>query len=189
MAREEERVELAGEFDALLRSEMAVVPSTAFLPRVRARMADDEVVSPFRFWWMVVVPVAAVAVLILVPVAWLQVPVATPAAPDAPVIQVGAPVAPLAGDPVAPAPVQVTTVRHFAATPVPDAAVVIVDERRRAGLAALIGMTQEGRITKEAFAQPAAAPLQPITDTVVPIAAPPVQVSPIVEGGVLPSEK
>jgi hypothetical protein len=169
--------------EALLRAEMAVVPSAAFLPRVRERVAEERVRPRLLWSWFapgVVLPAAAAFAAVLMAPA----DAVPPAAPPAPLLAVAS----------APGPVTMPVLESV--RPLPDQRVlaldgrppaspaIIVDPRQRAAIDALVRLTYQGKF-EEGSAAASPTLLQPIAETVVPVAVAPVQVSPIGAGGVM----
>jgi hypothetical protein len=192
----EKQIALPDDFDALLRRTMAEEPSTALLPRIRERIAMEPVpvFSPWRLAFVAAPGVAALAVIL-----WLGLGPASVSVPStAPVPSVQQ----VANSRAAKSPGltteagqkprvlssgQAAPTRHVVAK-VTAEPVVIVDERQRIALLALMRMVGDGRLTEKAFAQTVPPSIEAIREQVVPVAVAPVEVSPIPTGGVLPNE-
>ena len=195
MARHEPLDPLS-EFDALLNQELSVTPSPEFLPRVRERVRLEPEPSRWRGFWLLA-PLAAAATLVLATGAGLLLRenVAPPNVPAAPVV------ATAAGETL-PKP-DFGTLRRTSRVPSTETRVprtetrvpspenrkpspesrtpeVLVDQRQRAALVALLRMASDGRVTEDSFKSTTPPPLE--------IGVDPVAVSPIVVGGVLPFE-
>lgn len=188
MAREQ-RVDLPDDFDALLQNEMAVVPSTAFLPRVRQRVAVEDMRAA-RGTWRVLVPAGALAAAFALAISFggLTDRVSPPPPPDRPVLQTMAPVPPVNAAPAETPVMRVSGLRRPAGAPRIRSAnepPVIVDERQRAALSAVLRMVQQGRLTEATFAGTVPPSLQPIRNGVVPVGVNALAVSPIEAGGVV----
>lgn len=190
MAREE-GVDLPAEFESILRAEMGNVPSAAFLPRVRQRVAAERMRAS-TWTWRTLVPAGALAAAAGLAIAFTGMtgPVTTPPPPERPVLQTLAPISrvmPLpANYPVArerPRP----SVSPKAIAPVIEPA-VIIDERQRAALNVVLRMVQQGRLTEAAFAATVPTSLEPIKHGVVRVGVNALAVSAIQPGGVLPIE-
>ena len=181
-------------FDALLRSEMAVEPSTAFVPRVRERL-DSEPAPRFWHGWMTLAAAAGAVCAVLVAGAAVNLRIASrPAAPQAPVLLTGAPIARPPGVPSLAQPLRagaaavIQSSRPAAEIRSGDSPVVLVDERQHTALMTLFQMVREGRLT-EKTASSVQTSLEPIREQVAPVSVKPLEVSPIVLGGVLQNEK
>ena len=187
--------ELPGDFDRLLRRQLSVEPSAAFLPKVRERIAAQS--SRRAGWspWTVGFGAAAVLVLLVV---WLKPqpsPVGVPAPSQAAVTPKGQPSGPSAdaGRDV-PGFRRSRPVRRprqpmaVAAVTSPHEPVVIVDERQSVAVAAVYRLVLEGKLTSEAFAHTTPQSLEPIRNQLIPLSVRPLDVSPITVGGVLPME-
>lgn len=186
------------DFDALLRRTMEVEPSPAFLPRVRERVAKEQPAWNWSWGMFAAAGATVVAILIAVSMPGTDNP-PPPAVPQAPVIHATAPI-PAAVKPAADSDIERAPAQRVARVaraqvsrpPTGDMPPVIVDERQRAALNAMVRMVAQGHLTNEAFAQTVPPSLQPIEEKVTGIAITPLVVSPIVVGGVLhvgPEEK
>lgn len=187
--------ELPDGFDGLLRKAMSIEPSPEFLPRVRERLSAEF--RPLRWplgLWLGVTAAAAVCVVAVA----LSIPSdeSSPPAAAPPIQRVGPSLVALAApqdvDPVAPALPRSGGRRASVPPrrePAQEMAVVMVDQRQRAALNAVIRMVSDGQLTESAFARTIRPLMQPIRDGVTPIGVTPLEVSPIAVGGVLPSEK
>jgi hypothetical protein len=199
-----DRVDLPDDFDRLLRQELSIEPSPAFAARVRA---DASLPVRHRFPWTAwLLPLAGVAALALAVIVWRSpagkteqpvasaIPAPSVIATPTPSTLEPRPVTPLSAPVVnaartLPGAARVSTASRRAD---PGAAVstaaVVVDQSQRAALTALVGMIGQGRLTADAFAQTTPQSTRAIADEVVPIAVPPVTVSAIDPGGVLPND-
>ena len=197
----EKHVDLPDGFDALLRQTMSVEPSGEFLPRVRARIA----VAPTRIfcWWRVALVAGPASLASLAFVVWLTpgpASISGPSlAPPPPRPHVGISkrsdptpprIEPAPGPPVASARSRGSAALNPRVTTGVDAArgpaaIVIVDERQRAALSALMRIAAEGKLTEEAFAHTTPQSTDGIRGLVRPVSVAPVEVSPIAVGGVL----
>jgi hypothetical protein len=198
------------ELDRLLRQELSVEPSPAFLPRVRARVEADRAASagPGASWrltawlpggWRPLLATAAVVLLLAAGTLLRQTgpgsPQAVPAAPERTVAA-----APPPGKVERPSP---STVAGAATAPfrqpgraavlfpqrprtglaaAPEAA-VIVDQRQRVGIERLMDLTRSGSLTDASFVPAPDGSVEEVT--VAPIPVDLLTVSPIPVGGVL----
>ena len=194
--------ELPDGFDALLRSEMTIDPSPAFLPRVRERL--DREAAPRSWQWSRWITGAAAGALCAAIAAGAVLDLGAdrrPVAPAAPVLRTGDPISVPAGTrslvvppfSAAAAPLTAQPVRTAAPVVRPSPAAselrVLVDDRQQKALATLFRMVREGRITEETLAATAQASLDPIRQQVTPVGVKPLEPSPIPVGGVLQPEK
>ena len=185
----EGHVNAPDDLDALLRRELGVVPSAAFLPGARARVAAERIAG--GGWpWRALVPagafvVACAALLFVAPVGRTVMP----PPPGAPRLAMLAPIESIPADagtlPVAYEPER--SARPAPRTPAEALPRVIVDRRQHAALQSVLTMVEAGRLTAEAFAETTPSSLLPVTESVRPIEVPAVDVSPIPVGGVLQS--
>ena len=192
-------VDLPDAVDRLLRHELSLEPSAAFLPRVRERIDHESASASWNWWsWMTSAAAAAAvcAVIAVVTMAKLGV-VAPPSAPPAPtVVQPfrAAPTTPVVVQPFRAAPVvqpfrvAQTAVARGGPSPI-DAPAILVDERQRTALAAMVRMIRDGRLTEDTLAATGRTSLQPIREQVTPVGVKPVELSPIAVGGVQQTEK
>lgn len=182
----EDKVDLPGDLDALLRRTMSVAPSPSFLPRVRARIEVERSASVST--WRLLVAAGAAAALLFIAVSVRETDAPLPPVPQPPLVQTAAPIPaivapkaePLAGG--APARVASARVRISPPTAVSE---VIVDGRQRSALQTMMQMVSRGDLTGEAFEQTVPQSMQPIRERVAGIVVVPVGVSPIAIGGVL----
>jgi hypothetical protein len=187
---QEDHVKLPDDFERLLRTEMSVVPSPAFLPGVRQRVATEEMRGS-KWTWRILVPAGALAAAsaLAISLSGVTDAVNPPDAPARPVLQTMAPIArvmPLpANYPVARENLHPPVRRVAIATPAEPT--VVVDERQRTALNTLLRMVHQGRLTEAAFAETVRTSLEPIRDGVVPLGVDALAVSPIEAGGVLQS--
>ena len=186
----EQHVNGPDELDALLRRELGVVPSAAFLPGARARVAAERIAG--GDWpWRALVPAGAFVVAcaaVLFAAAGMR--MVTPPVPSAPRLAMLAPIASRPGDAgiLAAAHEPERSARPTPRTRAEAPPRVIVDRRQHAALQSVLTMVEQGTLTAEAFAGTIPPSLLPITQDVRPIEVPAVEVSPIPVGGVLPSE-
>lgn len=187
----ENRVNLPDDLEQVLRRTMAVEPSPAFLPHVRERIANET--RPWRWsWHMVAGAGAAGAIVVALTLSGADDRTQWPPVPQAPVVRTAAPAPAVVETPAelrverAPArrPVRVAVLEQRPPR-TDDMPAVIVDERQRTALRALIEMVGRGQLTEEAFAQTVPPSLQPIEERVTEIAVAPLAVSPIAVDGVL----
>jgi hypothetical protein len=173
---------------ALLRRELDVVPSPAFVPGVRARVAAEAMARP-GWSWRRLVPAAAAVVLCAAAV-FLRVPSTTsaPPGPGGPALPtpLAAQPAPGAAAPGGTVPPRIPA-RRLPRARTDDRTVVIVDAGQRAAIQRYLVMVSEGRVTTDALAGTNVPSLQPVTAAMHPIGVAAVAVSPIPVGGVLPS--
>ena len=193
----DKHIDVPDEFDALLRKALSLEPSPGFLPRVRVRISEQPhgVYWNWRLW-LTGAAAAAVCVVAVVVSTMSDGGSAPPPAPQAPALLIAQPIAAPAGskivDPPLPKPAETRSPRFriaLASQPPLDSPVVIVDQRQRTALTAVIRMVSEGRLTEYAFVHTTPPSMQPIRDRVMPIGVTPVEVSPIAVGGVWQSEK
>lgn len=191
---DQEHVDLH-EFDALLREVMAVEPSAEFLPRVRARVAAERRRSASWPWIALAAGSVAAALVLLVLSAQTGPRIVVPPAPRLASAQPAKPPVPdldsIAAPPVVPRSPALKSRRvpaRRAAPPREEAPVVIVDERQRTALAALIRLVGRGQLTEENFARATPAPVTSIRDQMVPVGVAQLDVRPIVVAGVLSGE-
>lgn len=186
----EEHVNGPDDLDGLLRRELGVVPSAAFLPGARARVAGERIAG--GDWpWRALVPAGA---FVLVCVTVLLVPLGeragTPPVPAAPGLPMLAPIVPVpaaAGILARADEPEPSASRPAPRTRAQDLPRVIVDQRQHAVLQSVLTMVEEGTLTADAFAGTIPSSLLPITEGVRPIEVPAVEVSRIPVGGVLQS--
>jgi hypothetical protein len=183
----EEPVSGPDDLDALLRRELRVAPSAAFLPGVRARVAADRIAR--RDWlWRLLVPAGACVVTCAAALSLLSMGTVAPPAPAAPGLPVPAAVPSITAEVALesgasrPAPVADRVASLVRAEVLPP---VIVDEAQRAAIRSVLFMVEQGTLTAEAFMRTNPSSFQPVEDGVRPIALPAVEVSPIPVGGVL----
>jgi hypothetical protein len=191
-------IKLPDAFDRLLRREMSIEPSPAFLPRVRERI-EREPTRRLWHWspWMSGAAVAAALSALIAVGTMLNLHVAAPSTPDAPVLRAGDPIARPAAPPNVVQPlravprdvVQPLRAVPERAIPAVDAPVVVIDQRQRVALATLFRMVGDGRLTEEKLAATGRTSMQPIRDQVAPVGVKPVELSPIAVGGVQQTEK
>jgi hypothetical protein len=197
MARDEKYVDLPAEFERMLRDTMTVEPSPAFLPRVRQRVAVEQV-APRWSWRYLALPVATAAVLVValmprgaddvsVRPPEIQAPTVMAGLPDLPPLSAALPSPVTPAGPRQPArlPVAARTIEREPGFGDPPA--VVVDERQRRALYGLMQLVANGRLPEDAFAENGGASLVPLANGVVEIAVLPMQVSPIDVGGVMQS--
>ena len=189
-------LELPDEFDALLRRALSIEPSPsscrAFVSGWAHRLDGCVGLGVCGISATAAATVCVVAVALSV----LSDTPPAPPAPQAPAQRV-APRLAAAAAPQHAAPAVPTRLRSrarsapapSASAPARDMPVVMVDQRHRAALTAVMRMVSEGRLTEDAFAQTTRPSMQPIRDQVAPIGVTPVQLSPIAVGGVMQSEK
>jgi hypothetical protein len=191
----DKHVEIGDEFDALLRKELSIEPSTGFLPRVRERIAA----APMRGWdlrWLMAAGAAAMCVMAIASGSIGRLGPAPPAVPPQPSVILRAaevvtsavprPVKrpPLRRRVVQSSPPVAATHRHGSPHVEPPLE-VLVDQRQRAALATLVEMLRTGRITDKAFARTIPPSLDAIREQVVPVEVLPVSVSSLGVDGVL----
>ena len=184
------------EFDSLLKQELAVSPSPEFLPRVRERIRNEPRPPRWTSLWLVAPLTATAATLVLaVGLAYWTANDTSPAAPPPPAVSVASAAthANVASSnaPSPEYPPSRLALRRASRVPsteprVPNTeyrtppAEVIVDQRQRAALLSMIRMINDGHLTGESFKDTRQPPVE--------IGVEPLAVSPIVVGGVLPSE-
>jgi hypothetical protein len=181
------------DFEQLLQHEMAIEPSTEFLPRVRERL--DAQSSPARWHWRWLLPVGAVAAA---GAAFLVANVLTSdraAAPPAPALAIAQTV-PFIEPSFVPASAtrdivtrRAPIAKRVAGAPGPSDMPVMVDVHQRTALARLLGVIRDGKLTSESFANTTPVSLATIRDRVVPVDVAPVTVSPFGGDGVLQRER
>ena len=183
----EQQVNGHDDLDALLRRELQVVPSAAFLPGARARVAAERIAGGDWPWRALVPAGALVVVCAAVLFVALGGRTVTPPVPAAPRLAMLAPIESIPADAALPArayeperPARPTPRTRAEALPQ-----VIVDRRQHAALQSVLAMVEQGALTAEAFAGTIPSSLLPITQDVRPIEVPAVEVSPIPVGGVL----
>jgi hypothetical protein len=189
-------VELPDDFERLLREELSVEPSPAFVARVRA---DASAVRLRPVWTRWLLPLAGAAALAVAALVWMP----SPDKPHASLLPSGAPppviarstpprVASREPEPAHPVASPPRAVRTRAPGPDPATATssfaVIVDQNQRAALRTLVAMIDQGRLTAEAFAKTTPQSTEAIADQMVPITIAPVPVSTIAPGGVLQND-
>ena len=187
MAREE-RVKLPDDFEALLREEMAAVPSVGFLPRVRGRIVEESAASPVWPWRRLAFGGALAALGVAIWLANVGESVMVPPIPPPAIVHAADPVPPVVLSPEVPLRREAVVRRSAVPQRIRQAPVVMVDARQRAAVGALIRLVQEGTLTGEAFEKTAPTSLQPIRERVLPVGVVPLAVSPIADGGVLQAE-
>ena len=167
------------DLETLLRRELSIEPSVEFLPRVRERIAATP--APRRWaWWWVAPPLAAAATLTLAVSLNRDVPPpARPAAPMVPAVAIPRPTV-HAQRPTPNEPRRPTT--NDQPPTASEAPLVIVDEHQRDAVLAFIRLAQSGRVTEDVFKTTTPAPVEVAEPTAI-------EVSPIVVGGVLPSDE
>lgn len=172
------------EFDALLTKELSVTPSPEFLPRVRERIRlepDRSRWSLFAVRWSLGVPLAAAAIIVL-GVGLSVLSETRPQAPTPPAFSVASahPHPRIPEYPVPNTESRLPKPEYRVPNPEYRTPEVIVDQRQRAALVSMLRLINQGQLTEDSFK----------TTTPVPaeIGVEPVAVSPIVVGGVLPSE-
>jgi hypothetical protein len=190
---DKERVDLPGDFDALLRRTLAVEPSPEFLARVRERVREERRLSWWMAPWILTGGAAAATLAIAIGFTLLPGPTVSPQLPDAPAVRIASIERPVPKLPLiqraAPSRPRVVTARSArGAAELPTAPVVIVDQRQRAALGLFVRMAQQGSLNEENLAQVEPTSHQPIEEQVLPIVVEPVVVSPIPVGGVLHNE-
>jgi hypothetical protein len=189
-----EPVDPLSEFDALLMQELSVTPSREFLPRVRERIR----LEPARSRWSLVAPLVAAAVIVLGIGLWFWNGADDPVSLSSPIVSTvsPSPVEPSARlsspEPRVPGPeppvpslqprVPTFALRGTVGKPKPEYRTpdVLVDQRQRAALVSMLRLINQGQLTEDSFKTTTPAPAE--------IGVEPVALSPIVVGGVLPSE-
>ena len=154
------------EFDALLRQELSVEPSTSFLPRVREQIRTEPAAAPWSLWRFAPLAAAATLVLAIGVFMWSRVNDTTPApgpiasAPRE--ISAPAPATPPVLEPRTPNP-EPRVANHASRTAISGQRTtdngqrvskepeVIVDAHQREALQALMRMINQGQLTQEAF--------------------------------------
>ena len=163
------------EFDTLLTQELSVAPSPEFLPRVRERIRLEP--EPARAWRLWLAPLAAAAAILLAVFTrplWVDpAPAARTPAPDVHLAATPA----KSGERTANPPSRSALRWARSEERQPD---VVVDERQRVALISMLRLINQGQLTEESFKTTTPPPTE--------IGVEPVAVSPIVVGGVLPSE-
>ena len=182
-------IDSLGEIDALLKQEMARTPSAEFLPRVRERVRLEP---PLGSWRRVqyFAPLAAAAAIVLAAglAYWIGADSTSRGASRLPPVSVASrepqPAVPDSAAPSTEHPPSRVARRRASRVPSTEhrvpAVEVIVDERQRAALVSLMRMITDGQLTGDSFRNTTSSPAD--------IGVEPLAVSPIVIGGVLPSE-
>jgi hypothetical protein len=198
-------VDPLSEFDALLRQALSVEPSNRFLPTVRERIRTEPAAAPWSLWRFAPLAAAAALVLAIGAFMWSNTSTTDPSPGPIASAPTFAPRAP-EGEPRAAKPPSTSALRSTAdksraalrrASPEQRTAnreprnakepEVIVDERQREALQALMRMINQGQLTQEMFKKTTPPPVD-IAEAVTIIGVVPVSVSPIVVGGVLQGE-
>ena len=206
-----DEVEL-GELDLLLRQELSVEPSPAFLPRVRARVEREGTPGStlhglaVSTWWRRPRWQLTVAMATLVAVAGTILLQRAPVMPAPAVAGVATNQAPVSLAPVTPLPEAPTaseltmptqrlaTARARRAVvprrlPRVPAVEVIVDPGQRQAIAQVLALVNSGRLTEASFVVSRASERPAIDEvTTTPIVVEPLAVSPFAGGGVLQKE-
>jgi hypothetical protein len=187
----------AVDLDRLLRREMAIEPSPEFLARVRGRIQAGA--APARAKWTLFFPIgagAATAALVMALNVAARDQVTAPRIPQPPRLATVQPIGGIAALPLErdararriPERPRVDERRPVVRIAVPDPPVMI-DERQRAALAALVRIIRDGKLTDQSFAQTTPMSLDAIGEQIAPVRVSPVTVSPIAVDGVLQKEK
>jgi hypothetical protein len=186
-------VNLPADLDVLLRQTMAEEPSVEFLPRVRERIAGEQVRARSS-WRLVFAGVGMVTAVVMAIVASGTGDVVAPSPPPAPGLvyvmrgmQVPQQVSP-------PTAISLETGRRGPRAvrasgvdvPLGDVPPVIVDRRQRSAVERMVALAVQGRLPEDALLQ-ASPSLQLIEERLGGLAVRPVEVSPIAVGGVLQS--
>lgn len=182
-------VKLPADLDVLLRRTMAEEPSVEFLPRVRERIAGQQV-RAWPSWRLVFGGAGMVTAVVIAFLASGAGDAVTPSPPPAP-----GPVYMMAGlqaQVSPPSAISIEIPRRARAepargvnTPLGDMPPVIVDPRQRSAIGRMVSLAVKGRLAEDALLQ--ASSLQPIEARPGELAVRPVEVSPIAVGGVLQS--
>ena len=189
-------------FEQLLRDELSVEPSPAFMAQVRARVGDE---ARRRRWWQARLISAfgfctalaslAVASFVPAPVRWTTPPM-PPSPPAVHILAVHSP----PRIPLLPSAVSASAYREvppaggvralsaglYDGTP-PSILeqTIIVDQRQRAALRTLFTMMEQGRVSGHSFRATVPVSLEPIADGLGEITVTPLVVSALPPGGVM----
>lgn len=190
---DEDDVKVSDEFDALLRQELSIEPSLAFVARVRqcAREQDPPGWRARRAPALgSLAAVASLAVAVTVPAShrWTSPPLA-PAPPALAAAFVQHPSVDEGSMAVTPSR---SRAKNLGPAPPRRPRVfpeVLVDRRQRAALTTWLRMVEQGRLSGDSFAATVPISLEPIADLLGDITVAPVTVSALPPGGVLPEDE